>query len=172
MTTSRDVIAAPEWFRNWWHMDAGLGRTASESYASMLSHLRFAPDPVRLELAKQLLPSLKDYAQFKAEARANAALPAPPSKDMSWRDRVRQEILAVLKEHDVFNTMEQVADDIADAMPSPDERNGFIIIPSARHEALMAAAKELISATEYTVRRRETREVLAAISASGILEGE
>jgi hypothetical protein len=59
----------------------------------------------------------------------------------SWRNRIRREVLAVLKEHDVFSTMEQVADDIADAMPSPDERNGFVTIPRAQHEAYVAAAK-------------------------------
>jgi len=45
---------------------------------------------------------------------------------------------------------------------------GTVLLTSAQHEALMAAAKELISATEYTVRRRETREVLGGLRAAGI----
>jgi hypothetical protein len=35
-----------------------------------LERLRAAPEPIRMELAQQLLPDMKSYAQFKAEARA------------------------------------------------------------------------------------------------------
>jgi hypothetical protein len=35
-----------------------------------IERLRAAPEPVRMELARQLLPDMKSYAQFKAEARA------------------------------------------------------------------------------------------------------
>jgi hypothetical protein len=35
-----------------------------------IERLRAAPEPVRMELARQLLPDMKSYAQFKAEGRA------------------------------------------------------------------------------------------------------
>jgi len=54
---------------------------------------------------------------------------------MIWRERVREEVEAVLEtwKHDLQGLtpdgIKAVAADIADSIPSPDERNGYLIVP-------------------------------------------
>ena len=54
---------------------------------------------------------------------------------MLWRERVRREVAAMLAEYDAhaqilgIKHIRAVADIIADGLPSPDERNGFVVVP-------------------------------------------
>lgn len=59
---------------------------------------------------------------------------------MIWRERVRLEVLKVLESHDVFGRKDQIARDIADALPSPDERNGYVVVPSEPTKEMYDAA--------------------------------
>lgn len=57
---------------------------------------------------------------------------------MIWRERIKQEVRQVFADHHLSIAWELV-DAIADAMPSPDERNGFAIVPIEPTEAMLLA---------------------------------
>lgn len=74
-----------------------------------------------------------------------------------------QEVLAVLAEHAATGLSEQIAVDIADCIPSPDERNGYVIVPQEPTDAMVEAGLAVTAAwhdlpgSAMTVNREKMR---------------
>jgi hypothetical protein len=150
--TARDVIA--EVVGEFMSAAERACRENVECADMILIHLLSAPESVRLELAKQLLPDMKSYAQFKEEERKKAA-PASPSEDKTMSDNLDQE------------TLDQLHAALKEAKAT------HISIPIGQHGALMAAAKALemlcnkgdtVSLDDWI----EAEDILAALRAAGI----
>jgi hypothetical protein len=85
---------------------------------------------------------------------------------MLWRERVKQAILIGLAENFPMidlHLREAIADDVADYLPSPDERNGYVIVPSEPTEDMITAGLvptvswQDIKGSRLTVNREKMR---------------
>jgi hypothetical protein len=83
---------------------------------------------------------------------------------MNWRARLVEEMMPILMHHFYPESgLEEIAREIAEALPSPDERNGYAIVPINPTEEMITAgmvptaAWQNIQGSALTVNREKMR---------------
>lgn len=69
---------------------------------------------------------------------------------MLWRERIAEVTFSIMREYlpQDDDDLKDLARHIAECVPSPDERNGFAVVPAESTEAMMAAAKDDLASVD------------------------